>query len=138
MRNTLHATVAALLLVLPASGLAEEASHRESAYVGVWLLDREASDSIAPLMELMDAPWIARKLADSMAPTLTITVLGDAGLRMVNENPIQTSDRQMPVDGVERARKDPLGRKVVSSETWNDAGQLVVTQKTHVDKSTLR
>jgi hypothetical protein len=133
-KNALFAMVAALLLALPAPGMAEDISGPASAYVGVWLLDLEASDSIEPLMNLIDAPWIARKLADSMTPTLTITLLGDGGLRLVNENPIQTTDQRMPADGVEREREDPLGRKVVSSQVWNDAGQLVVTQKNHVDE----
>jgi hypothetical protein len=133
MRHALLAIVAVLLLILPGPGKAEDNPGPGSAYEGVWLLDGDASDPIESLMKLMDAPWIARKLAEVMTPTLTITVLADGGLRMVNENPIQTTDRQMPVDGVEREWKNPLGRKVVSREVWNDAGQLVSTQQNYID-----
>ena len=103
------------------------------AYVGIWLLDLEASDSIEPLMRAMEAPWIARKLANAMTPTMIITPLAEGGLRMINENPISKTDQELPADGVKRARKDPLGRKVVSSEMWSESGQLVITQENHAD-----
>ncbi|MEM7413499.1 MAG: hypothetical protein AAF430_24920 [Myxococcota bacterium] len=132
-RTRLAAPVALLCCALFASATAaENASDPGDSYIGVWQLDGDASDPIGPLLEVMEAPWVARKMADVMEPTLTITPLGD-GLRIVNENPIQTTDTPMPADGVERERKDPLGRKVVSSEVWNDAGELVVTQQNYVD-----
>jgi hypothetical protein len=119
--------------IAPADDARSEPRGAASVFTGVWILDRDASDSIAPLMEAIDAPWIARKMANVMTPTLTISLLGDDGLRVVNENPIRNSDQDMPADGIDRERTDPLGRKIVSKESWNDAGQLVVTQRNHVD-----
>lgn len=117
--------------------MAKDGSRPERAdlveWAGVWILDRDASDPIGPLMKLLDLPWIARKVADVMTPILTITVLGDGSLRMVNENPIQTTDRKMPADGIEREREAPAGRRVVSSEVWSDAGQLVAVDQNHID-----
>lgn len=132
MKIVQSAIIAALLLALPTPSYAGDTLNPKLNFVGVWLLDRDASDSIGPLMTLIEAPWIARKLASLMTPTVTITALDDGGLRMVNENPIKTTDENMPVDGVERGRKDPLGRNVVASQSWNDSGHLLVIQKNHI------
>lgn len=133
VRKLSLAIIAALALIQPEPVIADDNLHPARDYLGVWLLDLESSDPIGPLMEAIEAPWIARKMAGMMAPTVTITALGAGGLRMVNENPIKTTNQDMPVDSVERQRQDPLGRKVVRSEAWNEVGQLIVTQKNYVD-----
>jgi hypothetical protein len=135
MKSCLPAALALVLWLLPAPGMAQAQASADpvTPYLGRWLLDFDASDSIGPMMELMDTPWIARKLAGMMSPTVTITKLGERGLTMVNENPIKTTQQEMFVDGVEREHEDPLGRKVIASQTWNDVGQLVVVERTHVD-----
>jgi len=100
---------------------------------GIWLLDLEASDPIAPMLEAMGAPWIVRKMAPMMTPTMTITALPHGGVRVVNENPIQTTRQEIYVDDTLREREDPLGRRVISKASWNQDGDLVVSQKNFVD-----
>lgn len=138
MKHRVLVPVAVLLVVLPLRSLggdmegprADRADARD--WAGVWRLDRDASDPIEPLLELMEAPWLARKIANAMTPRLTITLLPDGALRILNENPIKTTDREMRADGVRRARTDALGREVVSEEAWTEDGELVVTETTHV------
>jgi len=101
---------------------------------GVWLLDLDASDPIAPMLEAMEAPWLVRKMAPMMTPTMTITALPHGGVQVVNENPIQTTRQEIHVDDTLRERKDPLGRKVVSKALWNAEGDLVVSQQNFVDE----
>ena len=132
MKLTLCVVIVATILVIPASVIAADDTDPRNPYLGSWLLDHDASESIGPLMKLIEAPWIARKLATLMTPTITVTELGDNGVQIVNENPIKNTDQRLPIDGVERAETDPLGRKVVTSGVWNDNGQLAVTQKTYV------
>ena len=137
MRAAPIATVALLLLGSSLPGIAEDASRASrpdlDAWTGVWVLDKEASDRIGPLLKLLDAPWIARTLADRLTPTLTITVLGERGLSVVNENRLQTSERMLWADGIERERRDPSGRKVLSKEFWTATGQLVVSDRIPID-----
>ena len=102
-------------------------------WAGVWRLDLEASDDVEPMLVAMKAPWLARKAAAVMTPTMTITARDHGGLHVVNENPIRTTDQEIFVDGVKRERLDPLDRKVVRSATWNATGQLVVRNWNHVE-----
>ena len=127
----------ALLLVsllVPAAHAEAPDGEAGAAWVGTWHLDRDASDSVEPMLAAMKTPWIVRKLAATMAPTMTITSLRHGGLRVVNENPIRKTDQEIFVDGVKRERLDPLDRKVVRSATWNAAGQLVVKNWNHVEE----
>ncbi|MEM9177592.1 MAG: hypothetical protein AAGC67_20440 [Myxococcota bacterium] len=127
-----------VLLLCSLPGMAEEPDAASpdalpaAAWSGVWRLDADASDSVEPMLEVMRAPWIARKAAAVMTPTMRITALAHGGLRVINENPIQTTDQEIFVDGVKRDRLDPLDRKVVRSATWNDTGELVVRNWNHV------
>jgi len=131
--NAMLRAFCALLLALPLVATADEEPGPGRAFVGVWVLDNEASDEAEPLLELLDTPWLARKMAGSVTPTLTIRLRGDGGLNVLNENPLHTDDRVLVPDGVWRQEEDPLGRKVVSSELWNEAGQLILWQKNYID-----
>ena len=128
------------LLLLSSSTAANDLSKgssgeaRGEVWVGTWLLDREASDSVEPMLVAMRAPWIARKAAAVMTPTMTITALEHGGLRVVNDNPIRQTDEEIFVDGVARERRDALDRKVVRSAAWSEAGQLVVRNLNHVER----
>ncbi len=72
-------------------------------------------------------------MAAVATPTLTISARGDGKLRMINQNAIRTTDRTIVADGSERETEDALGRKVIESATWDTLGQLVVTQKNHIE-----
>lgn len=138
MNPKLIAIVALLVLNSPGVGRGEDPKAPPGLignFVGIWLLDRDASDPMGPLLELMKAPWIARRMAAVVTPTLTISRLGERGLRVVSESRIRTTDREIPADGVERERQDARGRKVVGKATWNDAGQLVVIQQNHIESN---
>ena len=39
---------------------------------GVWQLDLKRSETICPVLKLLDVGWVARKAADNMSQTLTI------------------------------------------------------------------
>ncbi len=130
--------VATLGLLWTPRGMRADSTHvadvnPASNYVGVWLLDREASEPIGPLLKLMEVPWFVRKMAAVVTPTLTISTPGDGRLRMINQNTIRSTDRAIVADGSERETEDALGRKVIESATWNELGQLVVTQKNHIE-----
>jgi len=129
------ATAAALLLPRPVPAESTPAAdpNHASALVGVWVLDHEASQSITPLLELLEAPWVARKMAAVATPTLTITATGDGGVHLINQNAIRTTDREIVADGGERERKAAFGRKTVESATWNERGQLIVTQRAYIE-----
>lgn len=127
-----------LVLAMPASARGADDAHPvdatdRSEWAGVWQLDRDSSDPIEPLLKQMEVAWVTRKIGNAMSPTLTISVLPNGGLRVLNQNPIQTTDRQIPAHGTPYERTDTLGRRVVSKEWWNDAGQLVVVDENHFD-----
>lgn len=128
--------VFAVLLILPFAGAGAGAEPTGTAtakdLAGVWKLDREASDSVAPMLERMDAPWIARRMADSMSPTMTVTALPNGRLHIRNENPIRTTEQELPLDGVAREAQDAMDRKVVRTASWDD-GHLVVTSRNYVE-----
>ena len=124
-----------LCLLLVAIANAEEAvGSLNGAWAGTWLLDPKASDSVDPMLVLMKTPWIARKAAAAMTPTMRITALGHGGLRVINENPIRTTNQEIFIDGVKRERLDPLDRKVVRSATLSATGQLIVRNWNHVEE----
>ena len=126
--------VLAMVLILPFAGAGAESTGTATAkdLAGVWKLDRDASDAVAPMLERMDAPWIARRMADSMSPTMTVTPLADGRLHIRNENPIRTTEQELPLDGVAREARDAMGRKVVRTASWDD-GHLVVTSRNYVE-----
>ena len=128
----------AFLLLLGGGAHAGDTSRPDavakSDLTGVWLLDLEESDPIEPMLEAMDAPWIVRKMAPMMTPTMTITALPHGGVRVINDNPIRTTRQEIFVDDTFREREDPLGRKVVSKASWNERGALVVSQKNYVEE----
>lgn len=125
--------LALIVFAAPAHGIADEAADSAAVplaeWAGEWVLDHDASDSIDPMLELLGTPWIVRKMAGTMTPTFTFSVLpaGD-GLHWVNANPIRTTERDITGDGVRRELEDPLGRKYVSSERWSESGDLVMSQ----------
>ena len=99
-----------LCLLLVAIANAEEAvGSLNGAWAGTWLLDPKASDSVDPMLVLMKTPWIARKAAAAMTPTMRITALGHGGLRVINENPIRTTNQEIFIDGVKRERGEMHG-----------------------------
>ncbi len=134
--------LASVLLLLVAMPVAAEAPRDGAptrvpleAWVGEWTLDRDASDSVEPLLVLLDTPWVMRKAAGAMTPTFTFRVLpsGD-GLHWVNENPIMRRERELKGDGVERSLEDPLGRTYTTRETWSDEGALRMRQTHRVGR----
>ncbi len=132
-RLMLVSLVPCLLLVAVAD--AEEAvDSLGGTWAGTWLLDPKASDPVEPMLVLLKTPWIARKAAAAMTPTLRITALGHGGLRVINENPIRTTNQEIFIDGVKREQLDPLGRKVVRSATLSATGQLIVGNWNHVEE----
>ncbi|GEM_PF-2332973 len=132
MRRLLLLAVTAIAVALAPIAMTEPSGATAKDLVGVWQLDRDASDSVAPMLERMDAPWIARRMADSISPTMTVTVLPGGGLRIRNENPIRTTEQELPLDGVAREARDAMDRRVVRSASW-DSGHLVVTSRNYVE-----
>lgn len=124
---------ASVVATRQASGAGAEPAAPLAEYAGVWQLDRDASDPVGPMLERMEAPWIARRIADSMAPEMTLTPLPGGNVHVRNENPIQTTEQTLSPDGVERASEDPMGRRVLRSAEFDAAGRLVVTSRTYVD-----
>ena len=122
--------ILALFAAVPvaAEPLAAE-PHPGESLAGTWKLDRAASDPIRPLLELLDAPWIARRMADTMSPTMQVSPAPNGGLRVVTANPLRTTDVVYPADGTDNTREDPLGRSVVTRERWLAPGRLVITQE---------
>ncbi len=124
-------------LVLASGAQAEGGSAAErpdrTGWIGVWVLDREASDPIRPLLERMGAPGAARRMADRLTPTLTVTAIPDDGLRMVTESRVRTTRQDLVPDGAARESEDGRGRKVVSRAAWDEDGRLVVRQQNHLE-----
>ncbi|MGB0621774.1 MAG: hypothetical protein ACPGVZ_20100 [Myxococcota bacterium] len=122
------------LLLAPVANGEEPVDSLGGPWAGTWLLDPEASDPVEPMLVLLKTPWIARKAAAAMTPTMRITALGHGGLRVINENPIRTTNEEIFIDGVKRERLDPLDRKVVRSATLSATGQLIVRNWNHVEE----
>ena len=125
-----------LLLLLPPGVVAETSDPAApgadfapgAGLVGRWTLDPERSDSIKPMMELMDAPWAVRQMVGSLRPTLVLS-LTKGGLRVLNQTSVRKTDREIIADGEKRESKDALDRTVTEWAAWQSDGTLTVWRR---------
>ena len=113
-----------LLPVLPQSAVAETLPPGTDL-VGRWTLDPDRSDSIAPMMEVMGAPWFVRRMVDSLRSTMTVS-LTQTGLHVLSQNRLRDSDREIVTDGAKREAKDQLDRTFTEWAEWQDDGSLKI------------
>lgn len=89
---------------------------------GTWVLDAEASESMAPILAAQGVPWIARKVAEDLdtphaiqqdATSLTITFDNLAGSHV----------QVLRFDGQPHTTVNPAGLATTFASSWSD-GQL--------------
>jgi hypothetical protein len=85
-----------------------------------------------PLLELLDAPWMARRLADSLTPTIRFEGVDAGRILIVTDNGFRVQRRELITDGEARERTTENGRRVVSSSWWTKRGEIVAVDRNHL------
>jgi hypothetical protein len=88
---------------------------------------------VRPLLELLDAPWMARRVADSLTPTVRFEVVDPGRILIVTDNGFRVQRRELITDGEARERTTENGRRVVSSAWWTKRGEVVAVDRNHLD-----
>lgn len=133
MRTLLFALVLPFALAQPALAAPVDLS-------GTWVLDRQASGDLDPLLQARGASWVERQAAKGLRVTRIIQQDGDT-LHIDIDSSAKDSEETVKVDGVARQRTSESGEVATVTNRWegvawvnesvvvNDGGQTVrVTQ----------
>lgn len=140
MMNAARFVVALLtVVVLAESGVGAEsveptaptAPPDQKAWVGIWTLDKEASDPIDQMMDVLEVPWYAKALAGTFTPSFTVTLHG-AGLDWASESPLGSRTQYFRMDGAIYPGTDQLDRKFKQSSRWAPDGKLIIDRTTEL------
>ena len=92
-------------------------------YNGSWVLDKDASQPMAAILERRGLSWFHRRAAAAMGVTLRT----QATLERVTESfesTLLSRDAVMEMDGVEREEESPLGELLRVRLSWGPEGEL--------------
>lgn len=92
---------------------------------GKWQVDLEASDSLLPILTLLDRSWVERKLAANAAVTNVITQNDDLVLIEISA-PFYHETEQLPLDGKWHDHEQKLTGEYRSRTAWQ--GEKLVTE----------
>lgn len=111
-----------LLLLL---GFATPAWAHEG-FTGTWVLDKQASDSLDPLLQAQGVGWFKRKAAAGLDVTQVIEVEGDT-VHIEVQSSLKSGAETVQLDGVARERVGEQGPARVAhrweAETWVTTSQ---------------
>lgn len=85
---------------------------------GTWVLDKQASGDLDPLLEARGASWMERKAAKGLSVTQTIAQDGDT-LRIEVDTSLKDSNETVQVDGVAREQQTPKGDVATVTHRWD-------------------
>jgi hypothetical protein len=111
------ALIALLALTTPASAAPPPATPAKptaaASLTGVWSLDRDASDDLTPLLEVLQVPGWQRAIAARMSATHTLEDLGDR-IKIRIDTAIRSDERVAVLDGVARLESSDKGPAMIS------------------------
>jgi len=104
---------------------------------GVWELDWERSDSFEPVMDVLEVPWLLRRLAGLISVQIAIEVKPPTcetcppTMHVAQKNPVRNSERTVELDGVARPATDPLGNESLDRFSWSpEIGMEMMRERT--------
>lgn len=92
---------------------------------GTWVLDKQASGDLDPLLEARGVSWVERKAVAGMSVTQIITQDGDT-LHIHIDTSAKDREETVQVDGVARRQTAETGEPVTITHRWE--GQKWVTE----------
>lgn len=113
MRAVLLALVLSVVLARPALAAPVDLS-------GTWVLDKQASGDLDPILQASGASWVERQAARGLKVTRTIEQDGDT-LRIAIDSSARDSEETVQVDGVPRQRTTGRGEVATVTHRWEGA-----------------
>ena len=128
--------ILSICLLVGADGVALASSPGElSRLNGRWKLDWDRSESIDPAMDLLEVPWMVKKMSGIVTIHATFEVTPPTcetcapNLRIDQENTIKNSTRRVILDGEPVAHTDPLGNNSMDSFIWSEETGLKMVRE---------
>ncbi|KAI8901820.1 hypothetical protein BC833DRAFT_576247 [Globomyces pollinis-pini] len=98
-------------------------------YTGKWQENRYLSDSMEPILDLQEIPWLIKQAINAFAPVYTIT---QNDQRVIVSLTLGVTKNEIyEFDDIERISQPPFGPPL-SVKCWVNEGHLVVEQKSEV------
>lgn len=99
---------------------------------GTWVLDKQASGDLDPLLQARGASWLERQAAKGIKVTRIIRQEGDT-LHVEIDSSAKDAQETLIVDGVARPETSEQGERATVTHRWE--GQALVTESVVQDKS---
>lgn len=118
-----------ILLIALLASLAGVAAASEPAppdFSGRWSLDKAASGSMEPLLQLQDVSWLLRKLAAGLDSEVTIQQTA-TGMTLEFDNMLGRTTQRLIFDGQPHPTKNPAGGAATLTATWVEGGAALLT-----------
>jgi hypothetical protein len=85
---------------------------------GTWVLDKQASEDLDPILQASGASWLERQAAKGVKVTRIIKQDGDT-LHIEVDSSAKDSEETVTVDGVSRQRTSDRGRVATVTHRWD-------------------
>jgi hypothetical protein len=112
-------------LDMDSPGLLAQASARAN-FSGTWVLDLDASDSFAPLLESYGVGPAQRRLVDNTQVTQVISQ-SERALTITVKTPYNTRTEEILLDGTPQSQQGQLGSYTATSR-WSEDGSMIVSE----------
>lgn len=93
---------------------------------GTWVLDKEASGELDPILEASGASWLERQAVKGLSVTRTIQQDGDT-LRIEIDTSAKDMKETVTVDGVPRQQTSERGKVATVTHRWKGAAWVSET-----------
>ena len=107
-------------------GLTARAQSRPD-FRGAWVLDRNASESLEPLLEAQGVPVLERRVYARLNVTLKVEQ-NSQRVKIVFITPLASDVEDLPTDGQVGERDVPFLGTVRFQSTWSEDGKILITR----------